>query len=221
MDDAEFEKLYGPWADLTPHDVARMFDGYEGLWWIAGGWSLEAFTGIARPHGDIDPSVLRAELPALRRHLAGRLHVWMASSGALKPLVSDNRPDAAADDVLLEGTGQLWTRPDAAHPWEYDILLSPGTRDEWRYKRDQRIRMPMTDALWETGGIRYLQPEIQLLYKAKGLREKDQADFDATLPFLDARRRTWLKDALERTLPGHPWLARLAQVKRDGSSLTA
>ena len=69
--------------------------------------------------------------------------------------------------------------------------------------------MPMVEALWERDGIRYLQPEIQLLYKARGLREKDRADFDATLPHLDECRRQWLSDALEQTIPGHPWLEEL------------
>ena len=209
MDDAEFVALYGAWAPRTPYDVAALFDGYPALWWIAGGWALEAFTRIPRAHGDIDPSILRDDLPALRRHLAGRLHLWSAYSGALKPLPVDDRFDAPADEVLPPGTGQLWARPDAAQPWEYDILLSPGTDDEWVYKRDATIRMPMRDALWERDGIRYLQPEIQLLMKAKGLRPKDAEDFAAASPMLDDDRRAWLRAALERTLPSHPWIAEL------------
>lgn len=67
----------------------------------------------------------------------------------------------------------------------------------------------MSDALWERDGIRFLQPEIQLLYKAEGLRAKDETDFVATMPFLDRRRRAWLSAALEKTLPAHPWLDRL------------
>lgn len=66
--------------------------------------------------------------------------------------------------------------------------------------------MPMRDALWQRDGISYLQPEIQLLYKAKGLRAKDAVDFENTLPHLNERRRAWLCAGLERTLPGHPWL---------------
>ncbi len=151
----------------------------------------------------IDPGILRAQLPLIRAHARGRLDLWAAFSGALKPVASD---DPAA---LPDGCGQLWSRRSAADAWEYDILLGPGDPDEWQYKRDAGIRMPMVEALWERDGIRYLQPEIQLLYKAKGLRAKDQADFDTTLPFLDDHRRSWLADALERTIPAHPWLGRL------------
>ncbi|UJP10222.1 hypothetical protein L2X99_00385 [Microbacterium sp. KUDC0406] len=203
MDDVEFTRLYGAWVPRTPDDVRALFDGYPGVWWIAGGWALQAFSGVVREHEDIDPGILRVELPLLRAHAAGRLDLWGASSGALKPVSSDDPGE------LLDGCGQIWTRRSAADPWEYDILLGPGTPDEWRYKRDETVRMPMADALWERDGIRYLQPEIQLLYKARGLRPKDEADFAATLRFLDARRRAWLREALERTLPGHPWIAQL------------
>ncbi|WP_193596860.1 hypothetical protein [Microbacterium sp. YJN-G] len=204
MDDAEFTRLYGEWMPRTPADVRDFFEGYPGAWWIAGGWALEAFTGVERHHEDIDPGILRADLPLLRRHAQGRLDLWAAFSGALKPVASDDPGD------LPDGCGQLWSRRSASDAWQYDILLGPGTPDEWRYRRDPSIRMPMAQALWERDGIRYLQPQIQLLYKAKGLRAKDQADFDATLPFLDEQRRAWLAEALERTLPGHLWSARLA-----------
>ncbi|MBD2759570.1 hypothetical protein IEE94_08605 [Yimella sp. cx-573] len=210
LSDEEFTALYGQWANRTPQDVKEFFEGYGGLWWIAGGWALEAFTGVRRSHDDIDPSVLSAELPLLRRHLAGKLHAWAASSGSLTPLLPEDAPDAAAEDVLPAGAGQLWARRSAADPWEYDILLAPGSRDEWIYKRNNTIRLPMAEAVWEQDGIRYLQPQIQLLYKAKGLRTKDQADFAATLPHLDGRRRDWLQDALERTIPDHPWIDSLS-----------
>ncbi|GAB3085256.1 hypothetical protein [Isoptericola nanjingensis] len=163
-----FEHWYGPWAPRTPRDVAALFAGYPGIWWVAGGWALEAFTGVERHHEDIDPGVLRQDLP--------------------------------------EGCGQLWTRRDATSPWEFDVLLSPGTAQTWVYERDPAITMPMADALWVADGVTYLQPEIQLLYKARGLRPKDRRDFDATLPALGRDRRAWLADALGRTLPGHPWL---------------
>ncbi len=206
----EMVRLYGPWARRTPDHVAKLFEGYSGLWWVAGGWSLEAFTGVSRRHDDCDPTVLRAELPLLRRHLCGRFDVWAATNGSLWPLRPDERPTAAAADVLPEGCNQVWTRPSASDPWEFDILLAPGDTETWVYRRDPTLTMPMRDALWERRGIRYLQPQIQLLYKAPGLRQKDWADFQSTLPFLDAHQRGWLVDALQATLPDHPWLPRVA-----------
>ncbi|MBC7278157.1 hypothetical protein [Nocardioides sp.] len=205
----EFERLYGPSAPHTPADVAALLEDYPGLWWITGGWAIEAFTGVHRDHHDTDLSILREDLSLLRKHLAGRFDVWAAGSTALRPLLPDDDVDDDPDVALWETEGQLWVRRDASSPWEYDIVLSPGSARLWEYRRDPSIRMPMRDALWERDGVRYLAPEIQLLYKAKGLRPKDQADFDATAPLLNDRDRRWLRGALEQTLPDHPWIAAL------------
>lgn len=209
LSNEDFERLYGPWAAHTPADVAALFKGYAGTWWIAGGWAIEAFTGVRREHEDTDTCVLRSDLSLLRKHLAGTFDVWAAGTTALRPLLPDDDADGSADDVLWETEGQLWTRRSAQDPWEYDLLFNPGTADEWVYRRDELVRMPMSDALWERDGIRYLQPEIQLFFKAAGLRPKDQIDFDNTLPHLDGHRRAWLRQALENESPGHPWISAL------------
>ena len=47
---------------------------------------------------------------------------------------------------------------------------------------------------WER--VRYLRPEIVLLFKARHAREKDQQGFDATVPVLDAVQRGWLREWL-------------------------
>ena len=51
-----------------------------------------------------------------------------------------------------------------------------------------------------------LAPEIQLLQKSKGLRPKDQLDFEAVVLVLEPERRAWLAEALGVASPGHPWL---------------
>ncbi|WP_166984263.1 nucleotidyltransferase domain-containing protein [Paramicrobacterium fandaimingii] len=210
LSDEEFTRLYGAWAEHTPRDAAEAFAAYDGTWWVAGGWAIEAFTGVSRPHDDIDVSVLANELPLLRRFLDGRLDAWIPTSGVLAPLLPGDRPDSAAGDVLPEGCTQLWTRADAASVWEFDILLSPGDERTWVYKRDPSVSMPLGDALWQLDGIPYLRPEIQLLYKAKGDRAKDRADLENVLPRLDRERRAWLADALTREDTRHPWLDVLA-----------
>jgi hypothetical protein len=45
-----------------------------------------------------------------------------------------------------------------------------------------------------------------LLHKANGLRAKDQVDFDATVPLLDAQDRRWLREAMILAHPDHPWI---------------
>ncbi|MDQ0678540.1 hypothetical protein QFZ30_001922 [Arthrobacter pascens] len=72
LDHNEIVRLYGPWPHRTPADAVDLFSGYPGLWWIAGGWAIEAFAGIPRPHGDLDLSIPRSDVGLLREHLKQR-----------------------------------------------------------------------------------------------------------------------------------------------------
>ena len=210
----ELTRLYGPWAGRTPAEVAGLMADYPGRWWVAGGWAVEAFTGVARPHGDLDLEVPRTELAALRRHLAGRLDVWAAADGALKPLLPGDDPDGTADALLPPGSGQLWARPSGTEPWELDVLLMAGDSTTWRFKRDPRISRPLAEVVWARDGVPYLRPEVQLLLKARGLRPKDQHDFAVALPLLDRASLVWLHETLSLAHPGHPWLTELEVALR-------
>jgi hypothetical protein len=57
--------------------------------------------------------------------------------------------------------------------------------------------------------VRYLSPEWQLLFKSRGLRAKDEKDFEDCLPLMSWEQRTWLRAQLKLTSPGHDWLTRL------------
>ncbi|REF30903.1 hypothetical protein [Calidifontibacter indicus] len=210
LHDEEFEWFYGGWAGRTPSDAASFFEGYPGLWWIAGGYAIEALTGPLRQHDDCDPAVLGGEFELLRAHARGRMQLWSCSSGMMRP-VFESLP-AGDERLQLSASGQVWARRSAGDPWEFDILISPGTPETWVYKRDPALTMPMADALVEVDGIRYLRAEIQLLHKALRVRPKDQADFDACLPLLEEQRRRWLADALAQTLGAeHRWVSLLNQ----------
>lgn len=85
-DDAAFYRWYGPWAPLTPLQVAELFAGLPAPWWIVGGWAIDAFTGRSRVHEDIDVGSFRANLPAVLGRLAPDLCVWSNLGGTLRPL---------------------------------------------------------------------------------------------------------------------------------------
>lgn len=55
-------------------------------------------------------------------------------------------------------------------------------------------------------GVRYLDPTIQLLFKADNPRSKDIADFNAVLAALPRAKRAWLAQCAERH-PSPPSLA--------------
>lgn len=202
MPDRSFEAVYGPWAPHVPADTLTLLDGLGAPWYVVGGWALEAYTGVSRAHEDVDLVVFRNAVPALRAHLDGRFHLWSLVSGSLRYLAPD-----VPDDDLPEGFFQLWLRAGAAAPWEYDVLVNPGDATAWVNRRMPDDVRPLADATFVVDGVRYLDPEIVLLFKATHARDKDRADLLATLPHLDGARRTWLRDAIGTTLPGHAWLA--------------
>lgn len=66
------------------------------------------------------------------------------------------------------------------------------------------------DVTWVADdGIRYLLPQIVLVYKARLRRPKDEPDFEAALPILTEPQRAWMRQALASVVPDHHWLDRL------------
>jgi hypothetical protein len=205
-DDAEeaaFQRLYGPWRAWTPRQAAAVLDGWAEPWWIAGGWALQAFTGRQRRHADIDLAIFRRDVPSLRTHLGDRYHYWAVGSGQLRP-ITDERPDQP------EWSDQVWVREHAWAPWLADVVTTADEDGRWVFRRDPTVTAPLDEVTWaDADGIRYLNPEIVLAYKAKLARSKDDVDLAATLPRFDDQQRNWLRDIVGRLYPDHRWLKSL------------
>ena len=196
-----FQELYGPWRPWSPAEVLRRFRDAPFPWWVAGGWAAEAGGAAPRAHEDTDVAVLERDLPAVRDWLSDH-HLWEAHDGALRPL----RPGAA----LGPGRQQLWVRRNATSPWVVDLLLTPADGETWIFKRNDTIRLPLENLGWVApDGVRYLRPEVVLLFKAKLCRPKDEVDFRSLVARLDDGARGWLREAVALAHPGHAWLAPL------------
>ncbi len=205
VDDEEFFRWYGDWEPLTPATVGEVMGGFERPWWVVGGWSIEAFTGVSREHDDLDVSMLACDVPAFREFLGDRWTAWSNTSGLLHPL-RPGWPD-------VDPESQLWVRRDARSPWVLDLPLTPDRDGQWTNKRWPEHVAPLEEVTWVAGdGLRYLRPEVTLMMKARLDREKDRADLDAALPLLDEQQSSWLWNAVERAHPGHPWLGRRRAV---------
>lgn len=198
MDHAEGVRWYGPWAMVKPDDVAPLFDGLDVPWWVNGGWAIEAFAAVRREHGDIDLGVFRRDAEAVIGHFSARFHVWAVGDGALKPVRT------AAE--LPSWASGLWIREHSTAPWLLDFQLTEDRHGEWVCGRDPSLVLPLSEATWEGRGIRYLRPELVLLFKAKHNAARDEADLVATLPWLDAAGRHRCADLIGRVHPDHPWL---------------
>jgi hypothetical protein len=190
------------WQAQHPREAARWLSDLSLPWWIAGGWALDLFAGDqARPHADLDVGVLRRDVREVLAVLSS-WDIFGAKHGLLTRLSAGTAPDA--------DTHSLWCRAKHATCWSLEIMLDECDGADWVYRRQPEIRYPLTSIVRRSpGGLPYLAPEIQLLYKARKPRERDQADFDRIAPRLDSAARRWLHRALERSDPGHEWIRRL------------
>jgi hypothetical protein len=205
-EDLEFYRRYGPWEPVDPVGAEQLMAGYREPWWIVGGYAIEAFTRTARRHEDCDVVIFARHLDIFRAHFESRFHLWAVGSGALRPL-DDRFPE------LPDWAGQVWLREHALAPWRLDCIVNPDQDGRWQSKRDEAHVADLDQITWvDDRGIRYLNPEVTLLFKAKQAREKDRLDLEAAWPRLAPQQRTWLRDAVQRMYPEHPWNERLARA---------
>jgi hypothetical protein len=108
----------------------------------------------------------------------------------------------------------LWCRPRGSMLWSVQVLLDAGDAQFWVFRRQPQIRRPLNEVIRRTPqGLPYLVPEIQLLYKARAPRPRDEDDFAHVVPSLDKPARKWLQESLQISEPGHHWLAILDGAK--------
>ncbi|HET7357752.1 MAG TPA: hypothetical protein VFJ09_13865 [Nocardioidaceae bacterium] len=80
-------------------------------------------------------------------------------------------------------------------------------------RRDETHVADLEDVTWVADdGVRYLDPEVTLLFKAKQARPKDDVDLASAWPLLPAAKRRWLRDAVRRLYPDHRWSQRLDEA---------
>jgi len=209
MQDAVQEPLRS-WATAEPTRAATWLAHVGVPWWIAGGWALDLFLDkVGRHHADLDIGVFRRDIVDVLAALP-EWECFEARGGALTRLAPGAAPRA---DVH-----SLWCRPAGTAEWVFEIMLDASDGDSWLFRREPLIRRPLS-TLTRVGasGIRYLAPEIQLLYKAKAVRPNDQADFDRVVPRLDEVAGSWLRDSLAKTSPGHAWLTALGRFDGRGA----
>jgi hypothetical protein len=189
------------WDAWRPEDIAPLLAGVDVPSYVAAGWAIDLFLGgQRREHEDLEIAVPAARFDEVLEAFDG-LEVFVVGPepGLVRPLAGARH--------LLEPTHQTWVRDPEAGVWRFDIFREPSDGDTWICRRDSSIRLPYDEVIAHTAdGVPYGRPEIILLYKAKHTRPKDDDDFAAVLPHLDAGQRRWLADALELVHPGHRWL---------------
>jgi hypothetical protein len=187
----------------TIDDVRRailpLMRSFPATWCVAGGWAIDLLLRrVTRPHGDIELAIFREDQRLLHRQLRG----WH-----FEKIVDGQRVEWPEGERLELPVHEIHARRIDGPNAVVEFLLNERDGDEWVYRRNSAIRLPVERAIIHSSeGLPMLAPEIVLLFKSKSPRAKDAADLAATLPALNSRQRGWLSRAIAAAGREHPWL---------------
>jgi hypothetical protein len=152
--------------------------------------------------GDVDVLLLRRDQRVVQQLLPA--WEWWAAEppGTLRPWEPGETLPADVHDI--------WCRPGPSEPWRIQIMLDEAEGTDWISRRCSQVRRPIY-LLGRNSpeGVPYLAPEVQLFHKAHHPRPKDEEDYRAALPTLDASQRQWLATAIAQAYGDRPWRAQL------------
>ncbi|WDF52636.1 hypothetical protein PQ460_09580 [Paenibacillus sp. KACC 21273] len=189
------------WQPLTIEEVSLLLQDIPIMWGIAGGWALDLHIGRqTREHKDIDIIVFRKDQYKVYQYLSKDWILYKAYKGTLELWEGEQ----------LEQVNDIWVKKDEHSAWAFQLMFVEQVDEDWIYRRHPVIRRKANDIfLTTTDHIRYLRPEIQLLYKGGSsvIREKDDLDWQMMLPHLTVEEKEWIVSGLKGQFPeGHRWL---------------
>jgi hypothetical protein len=197
------------WQPLSLAETVDLFTGAPFAWALGGGYCVEQFVGAPyRDHDDVDVVIFRDEQLAAQRWLPG----WV--------LYASDPPGTHrlwnVGEYLPFGIHDIWGYREGKAAWEFQFMVAEaegeGEDAEWFSRRDPRIRGKRGDLFTVYNSLPCVRIELQLFYKSRGLRPKDQLDFSQCLPLLSAEQKAWLAHSIRLMNPnGHVWLARLEE----------
>lgn len=186
-----------------PLHISAIMRDFKPSWFIAGGWAIDLFLGKeTRAHQDIEVAVFRKDQTALHDYLDG----WI-----LRKIVNGEQIIWHQAEWLSLPTHEIHCFNVTTQPPQIEILLNESNETEWVYRRNRKIRRSLNKVQLESsaGGMKFLCPEIVLLYKSKNPRAKDEQDFQSVVKYLNAEQKKWLKNAIKVCSTEHFWLRSL------------
>ncbi len=185
------------------HKVGALLRDLRCAWFVCGGWAIDLFLGrVTRGHKDVDIAVARDDQFEARDYLRRRgWRLDKAVEGRLIPWAEGER--------LALPVHAVWCRNDHHDPDFFELLLNEIDGVRFSFRRDPSVTLARERMFFETAsGLPVLAPEIVLLYQSSRPAEH-AADFRNAVESLSKESRAWLKCALDKLSPRHPWAERL------------
>jgi hypothetical protein len=186
----------------TPLQVWSLMRDFKPNWLIVGGWAIDLYLEkVTRHHEDIEIAIFRQDQIALQNYLDG----WVLKKAVNGTLSVWNR-----DELLELPIHEIHCFKETAEPQSLEVLLNETDGDKWLFRRNKKVTKPLSEFyLTSNLGMKFLRPEVALLYKSKNPQLKDEHDFKAVVEYLDIESKQWLKNALTVCYSEHHWLQRL------------
>jgi hypothetical protein len=199
-------------------------------WFVVGGWAIDLhLKRMTRQRGDLDISVPYCQRRSCLQffldqewQIEGKLGDGFKTLFNLEDYSDEMRyfwsfprgSDFVRVYVDDKGSRRLAYDRSLQSELDYiEVFFERVEGGQFLYRRDRRVKRPVALAILERDGVKYLAPELVLLYKSKDLSGKNMADFEAIVSFLGGEGRAWLMEALSQVYGKlHPWVGRLNQL---------
>lgn len=182
--------------------VAALMRGFKFEWCVAGGWAIDLFLEReTRPHDDIEIAIFRRDQISMQKHLDG----WLLRKAENYQLSSWKK-----GEFLELPIHEIRCFDKTSESSQLEVLLNETDGENWVFRRNRSVTKPLSEFyLTSKSGVKFLCPEIVLLYKSKSPRPKDEQDFQKTVSHLNSASKEWLKNAFLICYAEHRWLVDL------------
>lgn len=190
------------WQPISIDELKATFKSADKPYWITGGWAIDLFLQKqTRTHEDLDVSIARDDQSIFQKLLCS----W--DLRASDPPGSGNLRKWEPSEILCPPIHNVWCRKEENGPWNLELMLCTFENGMWVYRRNSKIKGPLESFGWkQADGTLVIAPEIQLLYKSRGIRTKDTQDFENCLAIFNREKKEWLYNALLiDSGENHPW----------------
>jgi hypothetical protein len=216
------------------NDLSAFLTSFDARWFVSGGWAIDIHLNrVIRERCDLDMSVPFSDrLRCIEFFLQKGWKIEGKLSGGFKTLreLSDYTDDIhyfwsfpeGADFVSEymdeKGNRRIDYNRDTQHELDYIEVFFDRIEDRHLvFRRDPQVKRPEDLAILARDGIRYLAPELVLLYKSNNLSEKNLLDFHAAIDALEEEALTWLLEALSFMYGNaHKWAVHLESKTAQG-----